>query len=240
MNSRTILGKRCATDCVTLRNKRHRGSKSAPELPRDVLRIIVKQIDSDDLLSVAQVCRSWRSAADERWEELCARSNISTVATRKAASKVAQIPPPTGKSTKQQCKRYETAWRRSVCAYRKAYLRVRHTICRHCLRAYQRHYELYDMTLCWECRRLEPYAWIRRSTASHHFGIRPSLAGCKLRTMPCTKSYGVEKQGPLYRFQDMVDIATNAYGEESANKCADELREMLGIGKMEGTHVHQI
>ena len=58
--------------------------------------------------------------------------------------------------------------------------------------------------------------------------------------MPCTKMYGVKSQGPLYRFQDMLDIAMSVCGEETANECTKQLREMLGIGKMEGTHLHQI
>ncbi len=128
-------------------------------------------------------------------------------------------------------------------AYRENYRKYRDRVCAHCLSTHRQtmKYKLYDgASLCFPCRRLEPYAYITKTQARKFFKfgkLAVERAGHQLHF--ANISYG-STPGTIYRFGDMVQLAELAVGSVAAAEQADKARAALGIGQMKGEQLKDV
>lgn len=216
-------------------------SKRLPQLPFDVVGLIVKHLGIRALGAAAQVSRTWRDAVEENgleiWRGHCARINAIPYGDQLATLTLDR----TQLNDERAC---EGARKKLAYLYRLTYFQKRHTVCAHCLSGEARDYPLYGIRLCVQCMRKEPYAWIRRSTASRHFRFGKTLhmdPAKPLFSMPIRgKHFGRKSDGPLYRFADILRLSRAKFGEEFTNNRANVVRTLCDIGRMRGEHFKDI
>ncbi len=215
-----------------------------PQLPGDVVGRIVRHLGVRGLGRAAQVCRTWRDAVDANGAELW-RAHCQRIGAHTPAGDVRQLAQERQEAADRGDSRAAAGARRRLAqVYRLAYFTKRHSVCAHCLRGEARDYPLYGVRLCVDCMRREPYAWIRRSTAARHFRLGKALApdaARPLASMPIVgRAFGRKRDGPLYRFADVLRLSRAAFGEAFTNQRANVVRALFRIRPMQGEHFKDI
>lgn len=242
-----------------VRPSKRRCTGATPELVRDVLPAIFSHLNVRELRNASQVCMVWRDEIKDNavqfWRGMCERAGLLDSQTYSRIqfsalmvhSRVRRLEIMAKKAAVESAERV-TKNKQLVMVYRSHYFRFHDFVCRHCLRVQFKRieYPLYgaNVRLCFECQRLEPYAWIRRSSARRHFRFGTKLFEREGSPLPCVETfksvYGKKSSGPLYRFCDIVKLAADTFGQEFADKQAKTARRVLRIGKMKGEHLRDI